>query len=130
MEVKPFRGGGRKTGLEFQLRLNRVYGFLGLDESADSIRDLREVITQLLSGNVLDEFNEQYDEILYDEEPSMETIVTAMESFTRRYCPPWTREMLHEAIRSLRETRSLSVGGRIWSTAQPFVALAILGTPG
>ncbi|KAG3171536.1 hypothetical protein PI124_g3714 [Phytophthora idaei] len=73
------------------------------------MRDLHEVITQLLSGNVLDQFNEQYDDSVSGADPSMDTISTAMESLARRYCPPGTREVLHEELRSLRKTRSVSV---------------------
>ncbi|KAF4046743.1 hypothetical protein GN244_ATG01134 [Phytophthora infestans] len=88
LEIKPFRGGGWKYWLEFQLRLTRVHSFLRLDESTESMRDLHEVVTQRLSGNDLDQFNEQYAESLGRADPPIKILSAAMETLARKILSP------------------------------------------
>ncbi|KAE8984814.1 hypothetical protein PF005_g21311 [Phytophthora fragariae] len=108
-DVKPFRSGGWRKWLEFQVELRRLYIFLNLDDSPDEVQDFREVVAQLLSGRDLDDFLERYENERADWPPRIGDVVAALEGLTRRYCPLGTRDLLHQEIRGLRKTRSMTV---------------------
>ncbi|POM78601.1 Retrotransposable element [Phytophthora palmivora] len=70
------------------------------------MRDLKEIICQLLTRQDLAAFNEKWNR---DPRFTMEAITHAVNSVGRRYCAFGTREALHNEIKSLRKTRNMSV---------------------
>ncbi|KAG3207063.1 hypothetical protein PC128_g385 [Phytophthora cactorum] len=85
-----------------------------MNTSDRSGQGLYEVITRLLVGRDLDDFNNKVFRAEDDGAELSRVIVIAMRVLTGRHCPLGTRDMLHEEIKALRKSRNMTVSNYIF----------------
>jgi hypothetical protein len=100
-----FRHGGWWEFLKFMLKLQDHTAFMGYTPQDDDQEDFIEDVQLLLHGNDLRTFNEIAND---PEAPRAMAVVDALRTLTAYHCPPGTRRVIINELRSTRKRVDMS----------------------